>query len=224
MLDIQRDFRKFALGNGVSRGAVDSLENQVFPTVIEERSSAMRAVEMNVFSRLIQDRIVFLSDDVTSDSMDVISAQLLYLDSVDDSDINLYINSGGGDCYSGLELVSVMDFVSSDISTTVLGLAASMAAVISSSGTKGKRFVLPYSRFMIHQPSSSFGYSKYTDSTIALKEMESVKNDLYEILSKNSGNSIEDVEKMCSNGDLWMKGQQIIDNKWADSVIKSRKK
>lgn len=224
MLDIQRDFRKFALSNGVSRGAVDSLENQVFPTVIEERSSAMRAVEMNVFSRLIQDRIVFLSDDVTSDSMDVISAQLLYLDSVDDSDINLYINSGGGDCYSGLELVSVMDFVSSDISTTVLGLAASMAAVISSSGTKGKCFVLPYSRFMIHQPSSSFGYSKYTDSTIALKEMESVKNDLYEILSKNSGNSIDDVEKMCSNGDLWMKGQQIIDNKWADSVIKSRKK
>ena len=224
MLDIKRDFRKFALSNGVSRGAVDSLENQVFPTVIEERSSAMRAVEMNVFSRLIQDRIVFLSDDVTSDSMDVISAQLLYLDSVDDSDINLYINSGGGDCYSGLELVSVMDFVSSDISTTVLGLAASMAAVISSSGTKGKRFVLPYSRFMIHQPSSSFGYSKYTDSTIALKEMESVKNDLYEILSKNSGNSIDDVEKMCSNGDLWMKGQQIIDNKWADSVIKSRKK
>ena len=224
MLDIQRDFRKFALSNGVSRGAVDSLENQVFPTVIEERSSAMRAVEMNVFSRLIQDRIVFLSDDVTSDSMDVISAQLLYLDSVDDSDINLYINSGGGDCYSGLELVSVMDFVSSDISTTVLGLAASMAAVISSSGTKGKRFVLPYSRFMIHQPSSSFGYSKYTDSTIALKEMESVKNDLYEILSKNSGNSIDDVEKMCSNGDLWMKGQQVIDNNWADSVIKSRKK
>ena len=97
MLDIQRDFRKFALSNGVSRGAFDSLENQVFPTVIEERSSAMRAVEMNVFSRLIQDRIVFLSDDVTSDSMDVISAQLLYLDSVDDSDINLYINSGGGD-------------------------------------------------------------------------------------------------------------------------------
>ena len=224
MLDIQRDFRKFALSNGVSRGAVDSLENQVFPTVIEERSSAMRAVEMNVFSRLIQDRIVFLSDDVTSDSMDVISAQLLYLDSVDNSDINLYINSGGGDCYSGLELVSVMDFVSSDISTTVLGLAASMAAVISSSGTKGKRFVLPYSRFMIHQPSSSFGYSKYTDSTIALKEMESVKNDLYEILSKNSGNSIDDVENMCSNGDLWMKGQQIIDNKWEDSVIKSRKK
>ena len=224
MLDIQRDFRKFALSNGVSRCAVDSLENQVFPTVIEERSSAMRAVEMNVFSRLIQDRIVFLSDDVTSDSMDVISAQLLYLDSVDNSDINLYINSGGGDCYSGLELVSVMDFVSSDISTTVLGLAASMAAVISSSGTKGKRFVLPYSRFMIHQPSSSFGYSKYTDSTIALKEMESVKNDLYEILSKNSGNSIDDVENMCSNGDLWMKGQQIIDNKWADSVIKSRKK
>ena len=130
MRNIQKDFRKFALDKGVHRSSLDAMENIVYPTVIEERSSAMRAVEMNVFSRLIQERIIFLSGEVTSDSMDIISAQLLYLDSVDNRDINLYINSPGGDCYSGLELVSVMDFIKSDVSTTVLGMAASMGSAV----------------------------------------------------------------------------------------------
>lgn len=223
MTNIQRDFRKFAISQGVCTSHIDALENLVYPTVIEERSSAMRAVEMNVFSRLIQERIIFLSGEVTDDSMDVISAQLLYLDSVDSRDINIYINSPGGSCYSGLELVSVMDFIKSDVSTTVLGMAASMGAVISSNGAKGKRLILPYSRFMIHQPSSCFGYSRFTDSEIALEEMKSVKNDLYEILAKNSGKSIEEVEKLCNNGDRWMKGQEIIDGGWADKIIQPTK-
>lgn len=219
MTNIQKDFRKFALDKGVHGSYLDSMENMVYPTVIEERSSAMRAVEMNVFSRLIQERIIFLSGEVTSDSMDIISAQLLYLDSVDNRDINLYINSPGGDCYSGLELVSVMDFIKSDVSTTVLGMAASMGAAISSNGAKGKRLILPYSRFMIHQPSSSFGYSRFTDTEIALEEMKSVKNDLYEILAKNSGKPIDEVEILCNNGDRWMKGQEVIDGGWADKII-----
>lgn len=222
MKNIQKDFRKFALDKGVYRSSLDAMENMVYPTVIEERSSAMRAVEMNVFSRLIQERIIFLSGEVTSDSMDIISAQLLYLDSVDNRDINLYINSPGGDCYSGLELVSVMDFIKSDVSTTVLGMAASMGAVISSNGAKGKRLILPYSRFMIHQPSSSFGYSRFTDTEIALEEMKSVKNDLYEILSKNSGKPIDEIEMLCNNGDKWMKGQEIIDGGWADKIISKK--
>ena len=134
--------------------------------------------------------------------------------------VTVWINSPGGDCYSGLELVSVMDFIKSDVATTVLGMAASMGAVISSNGTKGKRFILPYSRFMIHQPSSTFGYSKFTDSEIALEEMKSVKNDLYEVLSKNSGKQIEEVELLCNHGDKWMKGQEIIDGGWADVMIK----
>lgn len=222
MKNIQKDFRKFALDKGVYRSSLDAMENMVYPTVIEERSSAMRAVEMNVFSRLIQERIIFLSGEVTSDSMDIISAQLLYLDSVDNRDINLYINSPGGDCYSGLELVSVMDFIKSDVSTTVLGMAASMGAVISSNGAKGKRLILPYSRFMIHQPSSSFGYSRFTDTEIALEEMKSVKNDLYEILSKNCGKPIDEIEMLCNNGDKWMKGQEIIDGGWADKIISKK--
>ena len=142
------DFRKVAKDKGVSMSVFDdivnkNIQNIIYPSIIEERNSAMRMTEMNVFSRLIQDRIVFLSGDVTPDAMDVIVAQLLYLDSVDNRDINLYINSGGGDCYSGMELVSVMNFVNSNVSTTVLGLAASMGAVIASNGEKGKRYALP---------------------------------------------------------------------------------
>lgn len=222
------DFRKFAKDKGVSMSVFDDIvkdinkKNILYPTIIEERSSAMRMHEMNVFSRLIQDRIVFLSGDVTSDSMDIIVAQLLYLDSIDNRDINLYINSGGGDCYSGLELVSVMDFVNSDVSTTILGLAASMGAVISSNGAKGKRFILPYSRFMIHQPLSNFGMSKFTDSKIHLEEMESVRNDIYEVLSKNSGKSIEEIINLCEHGDKWMKSKEIIDNSFADVILSKR--
>jgi ATP-dependent Clp protease protease subunit len=168
---------------------------------------------------MLLDRIIFLTGEVNSISMDTIVAQLLYLDSVDNRDINLYINSGGGDCYSGLELVSVMDFIKSDVSTTVLGLAASMGAVIASSGAKGKRFLLPYSRFMVHQPLSSFGYSKFTDSQIALEEMRSVRNDLYEVLAKNSGKPIDEVIDMCEHGDRWMKPDETIAHAFADQVL-----
>ena len=222
------DFKLFAKDKGVSPSVLEdfiksnSIENLTYPTIVEERNSAMRAVEMNVFSRLIQDRIVFLSGDVTPDVMDVIVAQMLYLDSVDNRDINLYINSGGGDCYSGLELVSVMDFINSNVSTTVLGLAASMGAVIASSGEKGKRYILPYSRFMIHQPSSSMGRANFTDSKIHLQEMESIRNDLYEVLSKNSGKSVEEIITLCENGDKWMKADEAISNGFIDLKIEKR--
>jgi ATP-dependent Clp protease protease subunit len=155
--------------------------------------------------------------------MDIITAQLLYLDSIDERDINIYINSGGGDCYAGLQLVSVMDFIKSNVSTTVLGIAASMAAVIASNGEKGKRFILPYSRFMIHQPSSYNGYTKYTDSKIALQEMESVRNDLYEVLAKNSGKSIEETIQLCENGDKWLKANEAIEMGYIDKIITSSK-
>lgn len=227
-MELIKDFKLFAKDKGVSPSVLEdfiksnSIDNLTYPTIVEERNSAMRAVEMNVFSRLIQDRIVFLSGDVTPDVMDVIVAQMLYLDSVDNRDINLYINSGGGDCYSGLELVSVMDFINSNVSTTVLGLAASMGAVIASSGEKGKRYILPYSRFMIHQPSSSMGRANFTDSKIHLQEMESIRNDLYEVLSKNSGKSIEEIITLCENGDKWMKADEAISNGFIDLKIEKR--
>ena len=221
------DFRLFAKDKGVSMSVFDdivnkNIQNMIYPSIIEERNSAMRMTEMNVFSRLIQDRIVFLSGDVTPDAMDVIVAQLLYLDSVDNRDINLYINSGGGDCYSGMELVSVMNFVNSNVSTTVLGLAASMGAVIASNGEKGKRYALPYSRFMIHQPSRSFGRATFTDSKIHLQEMESIRNDLYEVLAKNSGNNVETIIKMCENGDKWMKTDEAIELGFLDLKLERK--
>jgi len=222
-MDIKNDFRKFALSKtSVSPSVLDDSiskmnDNIITPYILEERQ--LNVATYDIFSRMLLDRIVFLSGEVNSTSMDTIVAQLLYLDSVDERDINIYVNSGGGDCYSGLELVSVMDFVKSDVSTTVLGLAASMGAVIASSGAKGKRFLLPYSRFMVHQPLSSFGYSKFTDSKIALEEMESVRNDLYEVLAKNSGKTIEEIIPMCENGDRWMKPNQTIELGFADKII-----
>ena len=216
------DFRKFAIDKAnVSPSVVDdSIKSMTTPFILEERK--MNVAQLDVFSRLMYDRIIFLSGEVTPESMDVITAQILYLDSVDNRDINLYINSGGGDCYSGLQLVSVMDFVKSNVATTVLGLAASMAAVIASNGEKGKRMALPYSRFMIHQPSSYNGYSKFTDSKIALKEMESVRNDLYEVLAKNSGKSIEETIQLCENGDKWLKAKEAVEMGYIDKIITAK--
>ena len=223
MENITKDFRHFAIDKAsMSSSILDDKINKInsgiiTPYILEERQ--LNVATYDIFSRMLLDRIVFLSGEVNSTSMDTIVAQLLYLDSIDERDINIYINSGGGDCYSGLELVSVMNFIKSDVSTTVLGLAASMGAVIASSGAKGKRFLLPYSRFMVHQPLSSFGYSKFTDSKIALEEMESVRNDLYEVLAKNSGKTIEEIIPMCENGDKWMKPNQTIELGFADKII-----
>ena len=226
MENITKDFRHFAIDKaGMSSSVLDDKINKInsgiiTPYILEERQ--LNVATYDIFSRMLLDRIVFLSGEVNSTSMDTIVAQLLYLDSIDEKDVNIYISSPGGDCYSGLELVSVMNFIKSDVSTTVLGLAASMGAVIASSGAKGKRFVLPYSRFMIHQPLSSFGYSKFTDSKIAFKEMESVRGDLYEILSKNSCKPVDEIVDLCENGDKWYKGIEIVNENFADKIIEKK--
>ena len=136
---IEKDFRKFAIDKtNIAPSFIDDkikdINNHITPYILEERQ--LNVATYDIFSRMLLDRIIFLTGEVNSMSMDTIVAQLLYEESLDNRDINLYINSGGGDCYSGLELVSVMDFIKSDVSTTVLGLAASMGAVIASSGTK----------------------------------------------------------------------------------------
>jgi ATP-dependent Clp protease protease subunit len=186
------------------------------PYIIEERQ--LNITQLDVFSRLMMDRILFLSGEVVGDKMDTLVAQLLFLDSVNHDPINLYINSQGGEVYSGLELISVMRFIKSPVYTTVLGLAASMGAVIASSGEKGHRNALPYSRFMIHQPSSGIGYSTFKDQAIHLKEMESLKQDLYKILAENSGQSIDQIEALCDR-DKWMKAEEAISMGFLDSVI-----
>lgn len=194
----------------------DIKKNIFCPNIIEERQ--LNATVIDVYSRLMMERIIFLSGEVNADKMDTIVAQMLFLDSISHEPINLFVNSGGGECYSGLELISVMRYVHSPVYTTVLGLAASMAAVIASNGEKGHRKALPYSRFMIHQPSSGIGYSTFRDQQIHLQEMESLKHDLYEVLSQNSNLTLEEVEHLCDR-DNWMKPQEAIRLGFLDSVI-----
>lgn len=186
------------------------------PYVIEERP--LNITQLDVYSRLMMDRILFLSGEVCADTMDTLVAQMLFLDAQSNDPINLYINSGGGECYSGLELVSVMRHIKSPVYTTILGCAASMGAVIASSGEKGHRRALKYSRFMIHQPSSGVGYSTFIDQQIHLKEMESLKWDLYEVLAENSGKTKEEIEQLCDR-DNWMKPQEAIANGFIDSIV-----
>ena len=169
----------------------DYIKNIFSPNIVEERQ--LNVTVIDVYSRLMMDRVIFLSGEVNGDKMDTIVAQMLFLESINHEPINLFINSGGDECYSGLELVSVMRYIKSPVYTTVLGLAASMGAVIASNGEKGHRKALPYSRFMVHQPSSGVGYSTFRDQQIHLREMESLKQDLYEVLSQNSGQPVEEI-------------------------------
>lgn len=194
----------------------NSLQNMLSPYVIEERP--MNITQLDVFSRLMMDRILFLSGEVCADTMDTLVAQMLFLDSLSHDPIHLYINSGGGECYSGLELVSVMQHIESPVYTTVLGLAASMGAVIASSGEKGHRKALRYSRFMVHQPSSGVGYSTFKDQEVHLKEMQRLKLDLYEVLAENSGQTVEAIEEMCDR-DNWMKPDEAIALGFLDAVV-----
>ena len=144
-------------------------------------------------------------------------AQMLYLNSVDNRDISLYINSPGGDVLAGLSLIDTMNFIESDVSTTCLGMAASMGAVLLSCGTKGKRFVLPHSRVMIHQVSSGMqGVLK--DMEIELEQTRRCKKDLYEILAKNTNKPFEQIEHDCDRN-YWLLGQEAVDYGLADSVL-----
>lgn len=194
----------------------DYIKNIFSPNIVEERQ--LNVTVIDVYSRLMMDRVIFLSGEINGDKMDTIVAQMLFLESINHEPINLFINSGGGECYSGLELVSVMRYIKSPVYTTVLGLAASMGAVIASNGEKGHRKALPYSRFMVHQPSSGVGYSTFRDQQIHLREMESLKQDLYEVLSQNSGQPVEEIERLCDR-DNWMKPQEAIRLGFLDEVV-----
>ena len=220
MVDILKDFRKFSLGRGVSQGVLDSFEKavDVYPGVIEERSSAMRAVEMNVFSRLMADRLIYFSGDVTQESCDIVIAQLLYLDSVKPGmDIEMYINSHGGDVIAGLGLVDTMDFISSNVNTTCVGMAASMGAVLLSNGAKGHRYILKHGRVMIHSVSSGMqGHSKELE--ISFEQTMRCQKDVYEILAKNTGKTYDEICTLCDR-DNWFIGQEALNLGIVDKVL-----
>ena len=174
-------------------------------TVIEERDTRFR--EIDVFSRLIMDRIIFLGSEVNSTISNIIVAQLLFLESIDkNSPISIYINSPGGEIYSGLSIYDTMQFINPEIITVCTGLGASMAAVLLSGGSKGKRFALRHSRIMIHQPLGG-AKGQASDMEINLKQILDLKKELYEILAYHTGKSFKEIEKD-SDRDYWMTSEE----------------
>jgi len=203
------EFRKFAVKNqGISGSTVDDYRKHVqnmTQYVIEERPGNFRAID--VFTRLISDRIIVLGMGVDAQIANIITAQLLFLESSDPKkDIIMYINSPGGSVYDGLGIYDTMQYVNPEVATICTGMAASMAAVLMSAGTKGKRAALPHSRIMIHQPSGGMqGQSR--DMEITLKQMQELRKDLYEILAKHTGQKYDKIEAD-SDRDYWMRASE----------------
>jgi len=221
---MQDDFRKYAVKHlGMSGSRLDSYINitsqgggYISPTIIEERQ--LNVAQMDVFSRLMMDRIIFLGTTVDDYTANVIQAQLLYLDSADPGkDISIYINSPGGSVYAGLGIYDTMQFVSSNISTICTGIAASMAAVLLVSGTEKKRFALTHSRVMIHQPLGGV-QGQASDIEITAREIAKIKQELYQIISSHSGKPVEEVARD-SDRDFWMTAAEAKAYGMVDDVL-----
>lgn len=190
--------------------------NYINPSIIEERN--LNVAVMDVFSRLMMDRIIFLGDGVDSYTANVIQAQLLYLNACDpNQDISIYINSPGGEVYSGLGIYDTMQYIDADVCTICTGLAASMASVILAAGQESKRFALPHSRVMLHQPSSGVS-GMSSDIDIVAKEVAILKKELYEILSKHTGQPYEWLEKVADR-DYWMTAPEALEHGIIDKVM-----
>ncbi|MDN5835084.1 MAG: ATP-dependent Clp protease proteolytic subunit [bacterium] len=191
--------------------------NYLVPTVIEKSSDGERAFD--IYSRLLNERIIFLGDEVNEHTANIVVAQLLHLSYEDPKkDIKLYINSPGGSVYDGLAIYDTMQYIASDVVTIGIGLQASMGAFLLSSGTKGKRYALPSSRIMIHQPSSGT-QGKISDQEITLREGIYLKKQLNQILAKNTGQKLAKIEKDVDR-DFWMSAKESVDYGIIDEVIR----
>ena len=215
-----KDFRKFALSNtNVSPSVLDDVvkkqSNILTPYILEERQ--LNVATFDVFSRLMYDRIVYFTGVVNDDTCNTAVAQLLYLASVDERDINMYINSPGGSVVDGLGLVDTMNYINCDVSTLCIGMAASMGSVLLSNGAKGKRFVLPHSRVMIHQVSSG-AQGVLKDLEIELEQTRRCKQDIYKILSDNTGKPFDEIEKDCDRN-YWLIGEEAVKYGIVDKVL-----
>lgn len=220
------DFRNYAvrhLGmNGLALDQYSAATNAqitssyISPTIIEERQ--LNVAQMDVFSRLMMDRIIFLSTDVNDYTATVVQGQLLYLDSVDPGkDVSIYLNSPGGSVIAGLGLYDTMQHIKSDVSTICIGMAASMAAVLLVAGAKGKRFALPHSRVMIHQPMGG-AQGQASDIEITAREILKYKDELYRIIADHSGMSMDKIRNDADR-DYWMTAQEAKDYGMIDNIL-----
>lgn len=214
------DFDKFALSKGIGSHLLNDYKAAyVNPTVIEERQ--MNVTSIDIFSRMLIDRILFLGTEINEDVANIFSAQLLWLEQQSDKDITIHIASPGGSIYSGYQILDTMRFIKPEISTVCMGMVASMASVIASSGTKGKRFILPHARFLVHQPLGGTS-GQCSDIQIKALEIQKLKEELTHILSQNSGQPYDVMEKMCDR-DTILTAQEAVDYGFVDKIIQSKK-
>ncbi len=201
-MDYGKEFQKYATKHhGINSMYYDKIVSSMTPYIVEERQ--LNVAQMDVFSRLMMDRIIFLGTGIDDHVANIIQAQLLFLESVDASkDIQIYVNSPGGGVYAGLGIYDTMQFIKPDVATICTGIAASMGAVLLCAGAAGKRSALPHSRVMIHQPLGG-AQGQASDIEITTREILKLKTELYEIISKHSGQDMEKVHHD-SDRDYWM--------------------
>lgn len=220
-MSFNSEFEKYAVKHrGISSNTLHSYASHLVtgmtPNIIEERS--MNVAVMDVYSRLMMDRIIFLGYPINDEIANIVTAQLLFLDSSDRSrDINMYINSPGGAVYSGLGVYDTMQYVSPDIATICIGVAASMACVLLGAGTKGKRAALKHSRVMMHQPSGAIG-GQASDIEITVNEIKKLKKELYDVVNFHTGRTIEQIEKDFDR-DKWMTAMEAKEYGLVDEVL-----
>lgn len=223
---LNEEFKKYATKHqGISSMRLDQFNQMnstgfqnayITPNIIEERPMNITAID--VFSRLMMDRIIFLGVPIYDDVANIIQAQLLFMESVDaNADVQIYINSPGGEVYAGLGIYDTMQYINPDVATICTGMAASMAAVLLSAGQAGKRTALRHSRVMIHQPLGGAG-GKVSDVMITVQEIRKIKKELYDILSQHSGQAYEKVEADADR-DYWMRAEEAKEYGLIDEVL-----
>lgn len=223
-MNIYNDFKKYAMSDhNISSLQMNyheqQIEDSLTPYILEERE--MRVTQMDIFSRLMRDRLLWVAGGVDDRMSNVVQAQLMYLDSVDNLDITMHIDSPGGSVKSGLSMVDVMHYIKSDIATVNVGMAASMGSVLLGAGTKGKRASLRFSKTMLHQTSGGAG-GNIQDARINFVEWEKVNKILFELLGEFCGKSAEKVEKDATR-DFWLTAEEAVKYGIIDEVVKSKK-
>lgn len=220
-MNSMKEFEKYAVKHrGISSNTLNDYQkyqvNSLTPNIIEERP--MNIAVMDVYSRLMMDRIIFLGYPINDEVANIITAQLLFLESTDRTrDIQMYINSPGGSVYSGLGVYDTMQYITPDVSTMCIGMAASMGAVLMCAGAKGKRSALKHSRIMMHQPSGAIG-GQASDIEITVGEIRKLKKELYDVIAYHTGKPFKQVEKDCER-DYWLTGEESKEYGLVDDVL-----
>jgi ATP-dependent Clp protease protease subunit len=224
-MNYRSEFEKYARSEyGISSSRINyfekKIESSMTPYILEERE--MRVTQMDIFSRLMRDRILWVAGEVDDSMSTVVQAQLMFLDSVDDRDITMHIDSPGGSVKSGLSMVDVMEYISADIRTVNTGMAASMGSVLLGAGTKGKRSSLRFSKVMLHQSSGGFR-GNIQDAKIDMKEWEEVNKILFDLLGGYCGKKPEQVMKDATR-DFWLSADEAVKYGIIDEVVLKKKK